>query len=144
MPVLSVLITLALAAAPADTTPRVVSAPDCPVKLDHVKLLGVAADEPPVLYYAATNGTDQPLEQFTVTAFIFGVDGRLKSRQVAPGRRTLEAHETKYSAMVLDGAHMEADDVLVVGVDQAQRQDTEAWWRADLRQAAEAAAKGKL
>jgi hypothetical protein len=143
MLVLSAIVALTFLGVSADTTPRVVSAPDCPVKLERVKLLGVGADEPPVLFYAATNPTDQPLEQFTVTAFVFDTEGRLKSRQVAPGRRTLEAHETKYSTMVLDGAPMQAGDVLVVGVDQAQRQDTEAWWKADLRQAAEAAAKSK-
>ena len=41
-------------------------------------------------------------EQFTVIAFIFDGDGTLRSRQAAPGRRTLEKRSTKYSTMVID------------------------------------------
>jgi len=72
-------------------------------------------------------------------AFVFGADGVLKARQVAPGRRTLNAHETKFSTLVLDGSPIGADDVVVIGVNQAQRVGSEAWWRADLQAAAEAA-----
>lgn len=115
----------------------VVSAPDSPVRLEHVTLLS-AAEGPPVLMYAATNLTDDPLEQFTVMAFVFKADGTLKARQVAPGRRTLNAKETKYSAMVLDGSPIEPSDVVVAGVNQAQRVNSDTWWRADLQPAAEA------
>jgi len=75
--------------------------------------------------------------------FIFNADGTLKARQVAPARRTLDASGTKYSTMVLDGSPLEPSDVIVVGVDQAQRVDSEVWWRADLQAAAEAAARRK-
>ena len=44
--------------------------------------------------FAATSLTTDSLDQFTVIAFIFKADGTLKARQVAPGRRTLNAHET--------------------------------------------------
>jgi hypothetical protein len=88
--------------------------------------------------YAATNLTNDPLDQFTVMAFVFKADGTLKARQLAPGRRTLNAHETKYSAMVLDGSPVESGDSIVVGVNQAQRVNSDTWWRADLQAAAEA------
>ena len=84
----------------------VVQAPDSPVRLERATLLSLS-EGPPVLMYAATNVTNDPLEQFTVMAFTFKADGTLKARQVAPGRRTLEARETKYSAMVLDGSPVE-------------------------------------
>ena len=93
---------------------------------------------PPVIMYAATNLTNDPLDQFTVMAFTFKADGTLKARQVAPGRRALDARETKYSAMVLDGSPVEAGDSIVIGVNQAQRVGSDAWWRADLQVAAEA------
>ena len=115
----------------------VVQAPDSPVRMEHATVLS-AAEGPPVLVYAATNVTNDPLEQFTVMAFIFKADGTLKARQVAPGRRALDARETKYSAMVLDGSPVEAGDVVVAGINQAQRVNSEAWWRADLQAAAEA------
>ena len=127
----------------ATGTPAVVQAPDSPIRIDHVKLLNVVPDEPPVLLYAASNLTDQEFEQFTLLVFIFNDQGRLKARQVAPGRRTLEARATKYSTMVLDGSPIEATDVIVVGVNQAQRVNSETWWRADLQAAAEEAAKRK-
>jgi hypothetical protein len=92
-----------------------------------------------VVLYAATNATDQPLDQFTVMAFVFKADGTLKARQVAPGRRTLEPRETKYSTLVLDGSPIDPTDVIVVGINQAQRSASDAWWRADLQPAAEAA-----
>ena len=127
-----------LAAAPAERPTIVVQAPDSPVKLQKATVL-TGADGPPVLLYEATNQTDQELEQFTVMAFVFAADGRLKARQLAPGRRTLEARGTKYSTMVLDGSPIEATDIIVVGVDQAQRAGSDAWWRTDLQPAAEAA-----
>jgi len=100
-------------------------------------------DGPPIVLYAATNLTDDQLEQFTVIAFIFDAKGTLKARQVAPGRRTLDARSTKYSTLVLDGSPIDATDVIVVGVNQAQRVDSEAWWRADLQTMAEAAQRTK-
>ena len=45
---------------------------------------------------------------------------------------------TKYSAMVLDVGAIDANDVIVVGIDQALRVDSDEWWRADLRPMAEA------
>jgi len=115
-----------------------VQAPDSPIRLDHAAIL-TAPDSPPVLLYAATNVTGDQLDEFTVMAFVFR-DGVLKARQVAPGRRTLDAHGTKYSAMVLDGFPIEPNDVIVVGVNQAQRVGSDAWWRAELQSAAEGVA----
>ena len=115
----------------------VVQAPDSPVRLEHATVLS-AAEGPPVLVYAAINLKDDALEQFTVMVFVFKPDGTLKARQVAPGRRSLDARETKYSAMVLDGSPVESGDVIVVGVNQAQRANSDTWWRADIQAAAEA------
>jgi hypothetical protein len=120
----------------------VVQAPDSPVRLEHATVVS-AAEGPPVLIYAATNLTNDPLEQFTVMAFIFKADGVLKARQLAPARRTLNAHETKYSAMVLDGSPIEPGDSIIVAVNQAQRVGSETWWRADLQAAAEARVRVK-
>jgi hypothetical protein len=138
---LALVVALAAVQPAAGRSVLIVAAPDAPVKLDSAKLLNTDAD-PLVLLYAATNVTDTPLEQFTVTVYVFGPDGRLKARQVAPGRRTLEGRETKYSAMVLDVGKIEATDRLMAGVDQAQNEGSDAWWRADLRAIAEAAAAG--
>jgi hypothetical protein len=138
---LALAVALAAAQSAAERSVLIVAAPDAPVKLDSAKLLNTNA-EPLVLLYAATNLTETPLEQFTVTVYVFGPDGRLKARQVAPGRRTLEARETKYSAMVLDVDKIEAADRLMAGVDQAQNEGSDAWWRTDLRAIAETAAKG--
>ena len=123
-----------------DSAPAIVSAPDSPVKLDHATVLRIDG-APPVLVYAATNMTDGQLDQFTVMVFVFNAGGTLKARQVAPGRRTLETHETKYSAMVLDGTHIDPADIIVAGVNQAQRVNSDSWWRAELQPAAEEAAK---
>ena len=112
-----------------------VQAPDSPVRLDHATIL-TAADAPPVLLYAATNVTGDQLDEFTVMAYVFR-EGVLKARQVAPGRRTLDAHGTKYSAMILDGFAIEPTDLIVVGVNQAQRVGSDAWWRAELGTAAQ-------
>src|SRR5688572_30706848 len=127
---------LMLAAAELPIT--VVQAPDSPVHLDRLKIFS-SDDAPPVLLYAATNVTDDQLDQFTVMVFVFDQDGRLKARQVAPGRRTLDARATKYSAMVLDVGTVEPTDTLMAGVDQAQRVGSDQWWRADLRALAEQA-----
>ena len=129
-----------LAAAAADRTVRIVAAPDAPVRLESVKLLNADA-APLVLLYAAKNGGSGAVEQFTVTVYVFGADGVLKARQVAPGRRELNAGETKYSAMVLDVGEIAATDTLMAGVDQVQAAGAETWWRTDLRAIAEAAAK---
>ena len=131
-----------LAAAAAEMPAVVVQAADSPVKIGRATVLTVAGD-PPVLLYAATNQTDGELEQFTVMVFIFDAKGMLKTTQVAPGRRTLEAKSTKYSTIVLDGGPVDATGSIVIGVNQAQRVDSDAWWRADLRPAAEAAVARK-
>lgn len=142
MPLFVISLVLLLAAAPPDMTPVLVQAPDSPIRLDRARIWS-GTDEPPILLYAATNVTDEPMDQFTVIVFTFSAQGRLKARQVAPARRTLEARSTKYSAMVLDGFPIEPTDLIVVGVNQAQRVNSEAWWRADLQAAAEEAAKLK-
>lgn len=131
-----------LAAAAGERPALVVQAPNSPVRLDRTTLL-TPAEGPPVLLYAATNLTDDQLDQFTVLAFIFAADGRLKARQIAPGRHLLDAHGTKFSTLVLDGSPVEPTDIVVVGVNQAQRVNSDAWWRADLQAAAETAARTK-
>src|SRR6266852_2090519 len=142
MTLFSALMTLALAAGPAEKPATVVQAPDSPVRLDRDTILS-GADGPPIVLYAATNLTDDQLEQFTVMAFVFDAKGTLKARQVAPGRRTLDARSTKYSTLVLDGSPIEPTDVIVLGINQAQRVGSEVWWRADLQTVAEAATRGK-
>jgi len=140
--VLIAAMTLLVAAAAADKAAIVVQAPDSPIRIDHTAVF-TAPEAPPVLLYQATNLTDQPLEQFTVMVFVFGADGTLKARQVAPGRRTLDARGAKYSAMVLDGSEILPTDIIVAGVNQAQRVGSESWWRADVQAAAEAAVPRK-
>ena len=132
-------------AAPAadDPVAHIVAAPDAPVRLASVKVLNTGA-EPLVLLYAAVNAGDSPIEVFTVMVFVFDSGGRLKARQVAPGRRELAVRETKYSTMVLDVGKIDPTDTLMAGVDQAQRVGSEAWWRADLRAIAEAAVDARL
>ncbi len=131
---------LVLAGAAGERPAAVVQAPDTPVRLEHVSVV-TPTEGPPVLVYAATNNTDAELDQFTVMVFVFDAQGSLKIRQIAPGRRTLEPRETKYSSMVLDGGALEAADQIVVGVNQAQRVGSDDWWRADLQPAAEAASQ---
>jgi hypothetical protein len=97
------------------------------------------AEGPPVVLYAAVSLIEQRLDTITVMAFVFKADGTLKARQVAPGRRTLEPRETKYSTLVLDGGPIEPTDVIVIGINQAQQEGSNDWWRADLQRAAEAA-----
>ncbi len=124
-----------LAAAAAEVPAVVIQAADSPVKIGRATVLTVAGD-PPILLYAATNQTDEELDQFTVMVFIFDAKGTLKARQVAPGRRTLEAKSTKYSTIVLDGGPVDPTDSIVIGVNQAQRRASDPWWRADLEPAA--------
>jgi hypothetical protein len=135
----AVVIALGLLLAPGDMPVSVVEAPGCPVKLERPKILNTG-DSPLVLLYAATNRSGQPLEQFTAMVFVYDRTGNLKARQVAPGRRSLDANETKFSTMVLDVGGIDANDVVIVGIDQAQRVDSDDWWRADLRPLAEAKA----
>jgi hypothetical protein len=133
-------VTMMLAGTAGEKPAMVVHAPDTPVRLDHAAVL-TPAEGPPVLVYAATNTSAEPLDQFTVMAFVFDPQGTLKTRQVAPGRRTLEPGGTKYSTMVLDGGPVDAADQVVIGVNQAQRVGSDAWWRADIQPAAEEASK---
>ena len=142
MTLLSTAMAVWLAAAAAEVPAVVVQAADSPVKLGRATVLTVAGD-PPILLYSATNQTDEELDQFTVMVFIFDAKGRLKARQVAPGRRTLEAKTTKYSTIGLDGGPVDPTDSIVIGVNQAQRKVTDPWWRADLQPAAEAAVPPK-
>ena len=130
--------------APAEgMTARIVAAPDSPVRLASATVLNTGSS-PLVLLYAATNTTSSPIDQFTVTVFVFEASGRLKARQVAPGRRELGVNETKYSAMVLDVGAIDPTDTLMAGVDQVQRVGSDAWWRADLRKIAETTAAETL
>jgi hypothetical protein len=138
MTLISAAITVVLAAAASERPALIVAGASPPARVDRATVL-TPAEGPPVILYAATNATDQPLDQFTVMAFVFKADGTLKARQVAPGRRTLEPRETKYSTLVLDGSPIDPTDVIVVGINQAQRSASDAWWRADLQPAAEAA-----
>ena len=133
---------LTAAAAAVDVPAVVVGVADAPVKISRATVLTVDGD-PPVLLYAATNQTDDDLEQFTVMVFIYDAKGVLKMQQTAPGRRTLEAKSTKYSTIVLDGGPIDPAGTVVVGVNQAQRVNSDAWWRADLKAAAETAAPQK-
>jgi hypothetical protein len=134
--VLTSILLATVLAADVDRSARIVAAPDAPVRLDSAKVLNSGA-QPLVLLYAATNTSGSAIDQFTVMVFVFAADGRLKARQVAPGRRELKVGETKYSAMVLDVGTIEPTDVLMAGVDQAQNVGSDAWWRADLRAVAE-------
>ena len=135
-----ILLSAAMAAllAAAEMPAVVVQAADSPVKIGRATVL-TAAGDPPVLLYAATNQTDDEIEQFTVTVFIFDAKGILKTQQVAPGRRTLEAKSTKYSTIVLDGGPVDPTRSIVIGVNQVQRVNSAIWWRADLQAAAESA-----
>jgi hypothetical protein len=133
---------LVAAAAAAEVSAVVIEAPDSPVKIGRATVLTVAGD-PPVLLYSATNQTNDDLEVFTVTVFMFDANGVLRTEQTAPGRRTLEAKSTKYSTIVLDGGRVDPAGAIVIGVNQAQRVKPDTWWRADLRAAAEAAVPKK-
>ncbi|MEN3336748.1 MAG: hypothetical protein V7647_424 [Acidobacteriota bacterium] len=132
MTLLATSLLLWLGAAATETVPTVIQAPDSPVRVDHAKVLNVVPNEPAVLMYAATNVTDDDLEQFTVIVFVFDAAGTLKAKQIAPARRTLEKRTTKYSTMVLDGWPVTATDRVVFGVNQAQRTESDKWWSAEL------------
>jgi hypothetical protein len=133
----------AMAAAETATRPALtVQAPDSPVRLDHAAVLTPPAG-PPVLVYEGINQTTDAIDTFTVMAFVFQSDGTLKARQTAPARRNLDPRGTKYSTLVLDGSDLAPTDIVVVGVNQVQRVNSEAWWRADVQPAAEAAVPRK-
>ena len=116
----------------------IVSGTEPPARIVRAMVM-TPADGPPVVLYSAENLTDAELDQFTVMAFVFKPDGTLTARQVAPGRRTLEPREVKYSTLVLDGAKIDPTDIVVVGINQVQRAGSDSWWRAELQRAAEAA-----
>ena len=139
---LSAAMSAVMLAAAAEIPVVVVEAPDSPVKIGRATVVTVDA-APPVLLYAATNQTDSDLEQFTVTVFMFDAKGILKTEQIAPGRRLLEAKSTKYSSMVIDGDTVDPAGSIVIGVNMAQRVNSDAWWRAELRAAAETAVPKK-
>ena len=124
----------------AERPATVVQAPDTPVRLDRAIVL-TTNDAPPVLVYGATNTTSDDVDEFTVIAFVFDAQGTLKARQMAPARRTLEAHTTKFSVLVLDGSPIDVNYRIVVGVNQAQKVGSDRWWRADLQDAAVAAVR---
>ena len=134
----SLLIALLLfAATPGERPAKLVEGADAPAKITRATVL-TPAEGPPVVLYAATNLTDRQIDTITLMVFVFKSDGTLKARQTAPGRRNLEAHETKYSTLVLDGSDVETSDAIVIGINQVQHTGSDAWWRADLRRAAEA------
>ena len=138
MIVLSAAMAVMMAAAATEVPAVIIEAPDSPVKISRATVLTVPGD-PPVLLYAATNQTENDLEQFTITVFMFDAKGILKTEQIAPGRRTLAAKSTKYSSMVIDGDTVDPAGSILVGVNMAQRVNSDAWWRAELRATAEAA-----
>jgi hypothetical protein len=129
---------LVAAASVTERAALVVAGADPPARVSRATVL-TPADGPPVVLYAAVNLTDRQLDTVTVMAFVFKADGTLKARQIAPARRTLEPRETKYSTLVLDGAAVVPTDVIVIGINQVQNTGSDAWWRADLQPAAEAA-----
>ena len=134
----SLLIALLLfAATPGERPAKLVEGADAPAKITRATVL-TPAEGPPVVLYAATNLTDRQIDTITLMVFVFKADGTLKARQTAPGRQNLEAHETKYSTLVLDGSDVETSDVIVIGINQVQHAGSDAWWRTDLRRAAEA------
>ena len=135
-------VTGVLAGAAGETPALVVQAAGSPVKIERATIL-TTADAPPLVLYSATNQTEGELDQFTVIVFVFDAQGTLKARQTAPARRTLETRSTKYSTIVLDGSPIDPTDQIVIGVNQAQRANSDAWWRADIQSAAEAAVQHK-
>jgi len=139
---LSVVTSLAVVAAAGERPALVVEGTQPPAHITRAVVL-TPGEGPPVVLYAAVSLTDQRLEQFTVMAFVFRADRSLKARQVAPGRHILEPRETKYSTLVVDGVVLDPTDVVVIGINQAQNEGSESWWRAELQPAAEAAVVGK-
>src|SRR5689334_4475585 len=105
--------------APAEKAALIVEGQQPPVRITHAFVL-TASQGPPIILYDAVNQTDKEYEQFTVTAFVFKADGTPRARQTAPGRRTLEAHETKYSTIVLDGSPVDPTDLDLNRLDAAQ------------------------
>ncbi len=142
MTFLATSVVLWLAASAGEVTPAIVQAPGSPVQLSRARVFNIVADEPAILFYAATNPTDQDLEEFTIVAYIFDEQGTLKARQTAPGRRLLEKRSTKYSTLVLDGWQVTATNRIVFGVNQALPAGTEKWWHAELEERAKEAVKG--
>jgi hypothetical protein len=142
MALLATSMVLWLAASAGEMAPATVQAPNSPIQVSRAKVFNIVADEPAVLFYAATNLTDNDLEEFTIVAYIFDAKGTLRARQTAPGRRSLEKRSTKYSTMVLDGWAVTATDRVVFGVNQALRVGSEKWWHAELEEAAKEAVKG--
>jgi hypothetical protein len=128
------------AGATVEATALVVQAPDSPVKIERATVL-TSDNAPPILLYNATNQTDGELDTFTVMVFVFDEKGTLKARQTAPARRTLEPKTSKYSTIVLDGSPIAPTDQIVIGVNQVQKANSDAWWRADVQPAAEAAVR---
>src|SRR4029453_12679059 len=120
-----------VAAVAGERPARLVEGPDAPARVTRATVL-TPAEGPPVVLYAATNVTDRPIDTITLMVFVFKADGALKARQTAPGRQNLEAHETKYSTLVLDGSDIDATDIIVIGINQVQHTGSETWWRADL------------
>ena len=129
---------LLIAGAFSERPVKTVEGPEAPARITRATVL-TPSEGPPVVLYAATNLTDRSLDTITVMAFVFKADGTLKARQTAPGRRNLDARETKYSTLVLDGSNLEPSDVVVIGINQTQHVGSNEWWRADLQPAAEAA-----
>jgi hypothetical protein len=127
-----------LGAASSERPAIVVTGAQSPARISRAAVL-TPGEGPPIVVYAALNETDQRIDEFTAMAFVFRADGTLKARQVAPGRRTLEPHETKYSTLVLDGSPIDSGDIVVVGINQAQYVGSSTWWRSDLQLAAQAA-----
>ena len=130
--------TLSAAAPPSERPAIVVEGPQPPVRITRAVVL-TPTEGPAVVLYAAVNQTDQEQEQFTVTGYVFKADGTPRARQTAPGRRTLEPRETKYSTLVLDGSAIDPTDIIVIGIDQVQRTGSDTWWHTELRPLAEAA-----
>ncbi len=122
----------------AEHPAAVVQAPDSPVRLDRATVVTTSGG-PPILLYSGTNTTDQNVDEYTVMAFVFDAQGTLKARQIAPARRTLEAHTTKFSTLVLDGSRIEPTDQIAVGVNGVQNVGSETWWHSDLQDLAVAA-----
>jgi hypothetical protein len=135
------LLTLVLAAA-SERPAITVEGAQAPARVARATVI-TPADGPPIVFYAAASVTDQRLDEFTVMVFVFKADGTLKARQTAPGRRTLEPRETKYSTVVLDGSPIEPTDLVAIGINQAQVVGSTTWWRADLQPAALAAVSKK-
>jgi hypothetical protein len=138
MTLIPMALALLVAAPPSERPARIVEGADAPARITRATVL-TPAEGPPIVVYAAMNVTDKQLDTVTVMAFVFKADGTLKARQAAPARRTLEPNETKYSTLVVDGGPVDPTDVIVIGINQAQHAGSDAWWRADLQRAAEAA-----